>query len=74
MEVEETLHGVRLLSKDQIKDAKKRLGNLEKRDDDKKLTDETKNAYETLIDEFRGFLRDEDNFKFVSEDDREMLI
>lgn len=43
LEIDETLHGVRLLNKDQIKEARKRLVNLEKRDDDKKLTDEAKN-------------------------------
>ena len=47
---------------------------LEKRDDEKKLTDEAKNSYETLIYEFRGFLRDEDNFAFVREEDREALL
>lgn len=47
---------------------------LDKRDEDKKLTDEAKNKFETLIYEFRDFLRDEDNFVYVKEEDRERLL
>jgi len=70
----ETRHGVRLLSEDQIKESKKRLKTLEKRDEDKKLTDEAKNSYESLIYEFRGFLREDENFIYTSDEDREALI
>jgi len=74
VEIKETLHGAKLLNDDQIREAKKRLKNLERRDDDKKMTDEAKNSYESLIYEFRGFLRDDDNFPYVKEEDREELI
>ena len=50
------------------------MKDLDKRDEDKKLTDEAKNKFETLIYEFRDFLRDEDNFVYVKEEDRERLL
>lgn len=50
------------------------MTNLEKRDDEKKLTDEAKNGFESLIYEFRDFLRDEDNFLYIKESDREALL
>jgi len=65
---------VRLLNSDQIAAAKKRIRAHEKRDDEKKLTDEAKNKFEGLIYEFRGFLRDDENEAFVSESDREELL
>ncbi len=52
----ETLHGVRLLNKDQKNAAKQRIKALEKRDSDKFKTDEAKNTFESLIYEFRGWL------------------
>lgn len=57
----ETIHGVRLLSKEQKKSALARIKALEKRDQDKFKTDEAKNTYETLIYEFRSWLQNEDN-------------
>lgn len=74
VELEETLHNVRRLTSDQLAEARKRMKALEKRDEEKKLTDEAKNSYESLIYEFRGFLREEDNFIYASEADREALI
>ena len=68
------MHRVRLLSTDNIKAAKRRMKDLDKRDEEKKLTDEAKNKFESLIYEFRDFLRDEDNFVFVKESDRETLL
>ena len=68
------MHRARLLSTDNIKAAKRRLKDLDKRDEEKKLTDEAKNKFESLIYEFRDFLRDEDNFAFVKESDRETLL
>ena len=47
---------------------------MEKRDEEKKLTDEAKNSFESLIYEFRDFLRDENNFVYVKESDRESLM
>jgi len=55
----ETLHGVRLLSKEQKNAAKQRIKALEKRDSDKFKTDEAKNTFESLIYEFRGWLQDD---------------
>ena len=74
LEIDEVLHGARLLNKDQIKEARKRITNLEKRDEEKKLTDGAKNAFESLIYEFRDFLRDESNFQYVKESDRDSLM
>ena len=68
------MHRARLLSTDNIKAAKRRMKDLDKRDEEKKLTDEAKNKFESLIYEFRDFLRDEDNFAFVKESDRETLL
>jgi len=51
-----TYVGARTLNDIQIKDAKKRIKALEKRDENKKLTDEAKNSYEELIYEMRGWL------------------
>ena len=74
VDVNESMHRVRLLSTDNIKAAKRRMKDLDKRDEEKKLTDEAKNKFESLIYEFRDFLRDEDNFVFVKESDRETLL
>ena len=74
LEPDEVLHGARLLNKDQIKEARKRITSLEKRDEEKKLTDEAKNSFESLIYEFRDFLRDEDNFLYIKEADRDSLM
>ena len=74
VDVNEVMHGTRLLSTDNIKAAKRRMKDLDKRDEEKKLTDEAKNAFETLIYEFRDFLREEDNFVYVKEADRETLL
>lgn len=74
VDVNEDMHGARLLSTDNIKAAKRRMKDLDKRDEEKKLTDEAKNAFETLIYEFRDFLREEDNFIYVKEADRETLL
>ena len=57
----ETLHGLRLLSKEQKNAAKQRIKALEKRDSDKFKTDEAKNTFEALIYEFRGWLQEESN-------------
>ena len=74
VDVNENMHRARLLSTDNIKAAKRRMKDLDKRDEEKKLTDEAKNKFESLIYEFRDFLRDEDNFVFVKESDRETLL
>ena len=72
--VEEELHGARVLTKDQLKAAKDRIKALEKRDTDKRMTDEAKNSYESLIYEFRAWLREEANEKYVTEEDREAKL
>jgi len=72
--VEEIVHNARILSADQVKEAKKRMSALEKRDEDKLKTDEAKNAYESLIYEFRSWLNDDDNAIYVPADERETLI
>lgn len=57
----ETLHGVRLLTKEQKKQASVRIKALEKRDNDKFKTDEAKNSFEALIYEFRSWLNEDEN-------------
>ena len=66
--------GLRLLSNDQMKDAKKRIKDLEKRDSDKLMQDEAKNSYESQIYEVRAWLRDDDNEDYVTSEDREALL
>ena len=65
---------MKTLNDDQIAAAKKRIKALEKRDDEKKLTDEAKNSFESLIYEFRAFLQDDDCEAFVSDEDRMELV
>ena len=57
-----------------IKDAKKRIKALEKRDENKRLTDEAKNTYEELIYEMRGWLNEDENEQYVKEEEREDLL
>lgn len=70
----EELIGVRRLSKDAMKEAKTRIKALEKRDNDKFKTDEAKNDYESLIYEFKDFLREDDNQVYESETEIEALL
>jgi hypoxia up-regulated 1 len=74
LEPETTYIGARILSEASSKEIKKRLKTLEKRDENKKLTDEAKNSYEELIYEMRGWLNEEDNEVYVKSDDRESLL
>lgn len=43
---------------------------MEKRDNDKLKTDEAKNSFESLLYDFRDFLRDEENEKYTDELDQ----
>lgn len=70
-DIEEEVHNVRVLSKTQVKEAKKRIKALEKRDEDKLKNDEAKNNYESLIYEFRGWLNEDGNEVYVTEADRD---
>jgi len=74
VDFDETYPRVRTLLAEQIKDAKKRIKALEKRDENKIKTDEARNAYESLIYEFRGWLRESENEDYVKEADREELF
>jgi len=74
VEVLEEYHHVRNLSAEQRKEAGKRIKALEKRDDDKFKTDEAKNDYESLIYEFRGWLNEDENAAYISEEEREKFI
>lgn len=65
---------VRRLSTDAMKAAKDRIKALEKRDNDKYKTDEAKNDYESLIYEFKDFLREDDNQIYESESEIEALL
>lgn len=69
--IEEEIHGVNLLSKDAIKDAKKRITALEKRDEDKLKNEQAKNDFETLIYGFRDWLNDSDNDQFVTSSEKD---
>lgn len=70
----ETLHDVRLLSKENKKAAKDRIKALEKRDNDKFRTDEAKNTFESLIYEFRGWLNDDENQVYEEASEIEKLV
>ena len=70
----QTLHGNRLLNKDQIKAAKDRIKALEKRDSDKFKTDQAKNTFEALVYEFRTWLNEEENQVYESKDEIEKLV
>ena len=72
--IEETYFGARLLSKEQKQDAKKRIKALDQRDKDKIMADEAKNTYESLIYELRDWLREESNWIYVDEDERQSLL
>jgi hypothetical protein len=56
--------GVKLLEQSQKDAAKKRMKALEKRDNDKLMTDEAKNEYESLIYEFRAWLQEDENMVY----------
>lgn len=73
-DINETPIGARLLTKDQKKQARKRISALDQRDKDKQMADEAKNAYESLIYSMRDWLRDDDNQVYVDEADREALL
>jgi len=49
------------MSKDAKKAGKAKIASLAKRDKDKNMADEAKNAYEAGIYALRDWLRDEDN-------------
>lgn len=63
--------GVRSLSTKQVFAAKKRMRALEKRDEDKLKNDEAKNSFESLIYEFRGWLNEDGNEVYLSEEKKE---
>jgi hypoxia up-regulated 1 len=70
----ETVHGCRLLTKENKKAAKDRIKALEKRDNDKYKTDEAKNTFESLIYEFRSWLNEDENQVYESKEEIERLI
>lgn len=67
----EEVFNVRTLSKDQLKEARKRMKALDKRDEDRLKNDEAKNEFETVIYAFRAWLNEDENTPYVSENDRE---
>ena len=73
-EFEEEVHNVRTLDKNQMKEAKKRLGALEKRDEEKYKLDESKNEFETVIYAFRAWLSEDENFVYIPEELREKWL
>lgn len=73
-EITETPIGARLLTKEQKKEALKRIKALDQRDKDKKMADEAKNAYESMIYSLRDWLRDDDNTVYVDESERDALF
>ena len=73
-EITETPIGARLLTKEQKKEALKRIKALDQRDKDKQMADEAKNAYESMIYSLRDWLRDDDNTVYVDESERDALF
>lgn len=65
---------MRRLDAEAIKGAKSRIKALEKRDSDKLKTDEEKNNYESMVYALRGWLNEDENLPYVSEEDREEYI
>ena len=72
--ITESTIGARLLDDDMLKAARKRITVLDKRDKDKQMADDAKNTYEGQIYSLRDWLRDEDNFKYAGEEEREALL
>jgi hypoxia up-regulated 1 len=72
--ITESILGARLLDDDMLKAARKRITVLDKRDKDKQMADDAKNTYEGQIYSLRDWLRDEDNFKYAGEEEREALL
>lgn len=57
-----------------MKIAKNRMKWYKDRDEDKIKTDEAKNEFESLVYQFRSWLREEDNEPYVEEEQRESWI
>lgn len=58
----------------QLKEAKSRMKWYKERDENKIKTDEAKNNFESLVYQFRGWLREEENEEYVVEEERESWI
>jgi len=58
----------------QLKEAKNRMKWYKERDENKIKNDETKNNFEALVYQFRGWLREEENEDYVVEEERETWI
>ena len=58
-------YNLRTLNREQKANARARLRAYDRRDEMKVKTDVAKNDYEALLYEFRGWLNDEENFKYV---------
>jgi len=59
------------MTEPQIKIAKNRMKWYKDRDEDKIKTDEAKNNFESLVYQFRSWLREEDNEAYSEEESRE---
>lgn len=66
--------GAPSLNKEQLQKAKERLRWYEKRDDDKKKTDQAKNEYEAIIYTMRDWLSEDENAVYVGMEERESII
>ena len=62
------------LNTDQLKEAKERLKYYEQRDKDKIKRDIAMNDFESMVYKLREWLREEENFPYVKEDEREKQI
>jgi hypoxia up-regulated 1 len=58
----------------QLKEAKNRMKWYKERDENKIKTDEAKNNFESLVYQFRSWLREEENEEYVVEEKREEWI
>lgn len=74
VKINERLHNVRLLNDEQVKAAKKRIKELEKRDEDLRLKHEAKNFLETNIYALRTWLQEDENVDYTTESERETWI
>lgn len=62
------------LNADQMKTAKQRLRNFDKRDEEKFKLDEAKNNFESILYSFRDWVQTEENIPFVGEERQEEIL
>jgi len=71
----DTTHvGSTQLTADQLKEAKKRMKDFDKRDEEKFRLNESKNNFESILYSFRDWVQVEENLPFVGEKRQEEIL